>query len=121
MEARLAEGITLFNQGRYFESHEILENLYHETEEINRPFLEGLIQLAAAFRIFCDFGETRGAVRMIYQSLIRFENYQPAFLDVRVAELCRSMETWAKAAEAASAHPAASTIPKIQLQQPGVR
>jgi uncharacterized protein len=117
MDARLREGISLFNQGRFFDCHEVLEGLYLETDEGNKPFLEGLIQLAAAFRMFCDFGEVKGAVRMIYQALIRFENYQPVFLQVRVKDLCQSAEEWAKAAEHAEAKPSAFGIPKIQIQR----
>src|SRR5574341_610942 len=117
MDARLREGIGLFNEGRYFECHEPLESLYRETEEVNKPFLEGLIQLAAALRIFCDFGEIKGPVRMIHQALIRFENYQPEFLQVRVKDLCEAAEAWAKAAEASGARPSESTPPKIQLQR----
>jgi predicted metal-dependent hydrolase len=117
MDARLREGISLFNQGRFFDCHEVLEGLYLETDEGNKPFLEGLIQLAAAFRMFCDFGEVKGAVRMIYQALIRFENYQPAFLQVRVKDLCQAAEEWAKAAEHAGAKPSAIGIPKIQIQR----
>ncbi len=116
MDARLREGIELFNQGRFFDCHEVLEELYLETEDANKPFLEGLIQLAAAFRMFCDFGEVKGAVRMIYQALIRFENYQPAFLRVRVQDLCTAAEAWAKAAERGQDKPSASSIPKIQIQ-----
>ncbi len=117
MDARLREGITLFNQGKFFDSHEVLESFYHETGQENKPFLEGLIGLAAAYRLFCDFGEIKGAVRLIYQALIRLENYQPAFLQVQVKELCQSAEAWAKAAEAAGAQPSASDIPKIKLQR----
>jgi predicted metal-dependent hydrolase len=115
MDARLREGIGLFNQGRFFESHEILEQLYHETEEVNKPFFEGLIQLAAAFRLYADFGSTQGPVRMIYQALIRFENYQPAYLEIKVKEMCETMETWAKQMEGPDATPT-SAIPKIRLQ-----
>jgi predicted metal-dependent hydrolase len=117
MDARLREGIRLFNERQFFASHEVLEHFYQETEAENKPFLEGLIQLAAAFRMFSDFGETKGSVRMIYQALIRFENFQPAFLQVRVADLCQTAEAWAKAAEAANAQPSTETIPKIQLQR----
>jgi len=45
MDARLREGISLFNDGRFFESHEVLEAFYQETDPVNKPFLEGLIQL----------------------------------------------------------------------------
>jgi uncharacterized protein len=117
MDARLREGITLFNEGRFFESHEALENFYQDAEPANKAFLEGLIQLAAAFRIFADFGQVKGPVRMIRQALIRFENYQPAFLQIRVKELSEAMETWANEAEAADAPQAPSNIPRILLQR----
>ena len=119
MDARLREGIRLFNDRKFFECHEAWEDLYHETDDARKPFLEGLIQLAAAFRLFCDFGEIQGSVRMIYQALIRFENYQPAFLQIHVAELCRAAEAWAKAMEAPGPAPSALGIPKIQVQRFG--
>jgi predicted metal-dependent hydrolase len=117
MDARLRQGIELFNEGRYFESHEALEPFYLESEAVNKPFLEGLIQLAAAFRLYHDFAEVKAAVRMIYQAVIRFENYQPVFLEVRVDQLSEAMERWAKAAEAAGSGPVAPPIPKIRLKR----
>jgi hypothetical protein len=117
MDARLRKGIDSFNDGRFFESHENLEGFYQDTAEAHKPFLEGLIQLAVAFRIFNEFGEIKGPVRMIYQALIRFENYQPAFLQVRVNELSANMEAWAKAAEAAGAATLSQPIPKIPVER----
>jgi hypothetical protein len=116
MDDRLRQGIDLFNDGRFFDSHEILEGFYQDTEDAHKPFIEGLIQLAVAFRIFSEFGELKGPIRMIYQAVIRFENYQPAFLQVRVKELSETMEAWAKAAEAAGAMPTSQALPKIPLQ-----
>lgn len=116
MDARLREGIRLFNSGRYFESHERLEEFYLGAEDKDKPFLEGLIQLAAAFRLFCDFGEVKGPVRMIYQALIRLENYQPTYLRVRVKDLIGAMEAWAKQAEA-DGGAVREGIPKIRLQR----
>ena len=114
MDARLREGIRLFNAGRYFESHESLEDFYLSAEEKHKPFLEGLIQLAAACRIFREFGEIKGPVRMVYQAIIRLENYQPAYLKVRVKDLIQEMESWAKRAEVDS-ESVREQIPKIQL------
>jgi len=116
MDARLREGIARFNDGRFFECHEILEGFYLATEEVNKPFLEGLIQLAAAFRLFTDFGETKGPVRLVRQALIRFENYQPAFMQVCVDELCAALDRWAGATQAGGAP--ALAVPKIRLQGP---
>ena len=116
MDARLREGIRLFNEQRFFECHEILEPYYQETEAQNKPFLEGLIQLAAAFRLYSEFGEIKGPVRMIHQALIRFENYQPAFLGIRVNELRQAAEAWAEGTEK-MADNVSSALPKIQLQK----
>jgi predicted metal-dependent hydrolase len=117
MDARLRQGVELFNDGRFFESHEILEAFYQDTEDAHKAFIEGLIQLAVAFRIFSEFGEIKGPVRMIYQALIRLENYQPTFLQVRVKDLSEAMEAWAKAAEVAGATPISQAIPRIPLQR----
>src|SRR5918999_3985205 len=100
MDDRLREGIDLFNNGRFFEAHETWEALYQEAEKQDKPFLEGLIQLCAACRMIEDFGEIKGPVKLIYQALIRFENYQPTYLEIKVADLAARMEAWAKELEA---------------------
>jgi predicted metal-dependent hydrolase len=117
MDARLRDGIRLFNHRKFFECHEVLEGYYQDSELDTKPFLEGLIRLAAAFRMFVDFGEVKGPVRAIYQALIRFENFPPAYLQVRLKDFTTEVEAWAKAAEAAGAVPSAVNIPKIQLQR----
>jgi len=117
MDARLREGIRLFNERRFFESHEIWEQFYQETEDAHKPFVEGLIELAVAFRLYTDFGEIKGPVRMIYQALIRFENYPSSHLEIRVKDLSESMEAWAKGMDATGK--AFSSIPKIPVQGVG--
>jgi predicted metal-dependent hydrolase len=116
MDARLREGIRLFNAGRYFESHESLEGFYLRAKDDHKPFLEGLIQLAAACRLFCDFGEVKGPVRMIRQAIIRLENFQPTYLGIKVKNLSQAMEAWAKEAETDSAA-VREAIPKIPLRR----
>lgn len=115
MDARLREGIRLFNEGRFFESHESLEDFYLSSAEEHRPFLEGLIELATAFRLCHDFGEAKGPVRMIYHAVIRLENYQPTYLGVRVKDLIQTMERWAKRVEA-NGGAVREPVPKIRLR-----
>ena len=116
MDPRLRQGIDLFNREAFFEAHETLESFYQETASENKAFLEGLIGLAAAFRLCCDFSETKGPVRMIYQALIRLENYQPAFLTIDVDRLCQAAEAWARTAEAGRIDRSQPNIPKIKSQ-----
>jgi predicted metal-dependent hydrolase len=99
MDARLREGIRLFNAGRYFECHEVLESFYLQAEERHKPFLEALVGLAVACRLQSEFGETKGAVRMIRQALVRLDAYRPTHLGVRVKLLIETMERWTELLE----------------------
>jgi uncharacterized protein len=44
----LREGIELFNQERYWESHEVLEDIWHPARGVERDIIQGLILTAAA-------------------------------------------------------------------------
>ena len=72
-----------------------LEDFYLRAEAQHKPFLEGLIQLAAALRMARDFYEVKGPARMVRQALIRLENYQPAYLGIKVTGLIQAMAAWA--------------------------
>jgi uncharacterized protein len=114
VDARLREGIRLFNAGRYFESHEALEEYYRRAEETDKPFVEALVQLAAALRLARDFDETKGPARMARQALIRLENYRPAYLGIKVAGLMQAMEIWAN--ETDKGGKSAAPAPKIGMR-----
>jgi len=118
MDARLREGIRLFNDGRYFQSHEAWEDFYQRAAESDKPFVEALIQLAAALRMRADFGEMKGPVRAARQALIRLENYRPVYLGVKVSALMQAVAQWADASEKDGA--AAVETPKISMQRFGL-
>jgi predicted metal-dependent hydrolase len=42
------EGIELFNAGEFFDAHEALEDVWREAGGAEKPFLQGLIQIAVA-------------------------------------------------------------------------
>lgn len=117
MDARLREGIRLFNEGRYFQSHEAWEDFYQRAADSDKAFIEALIQIAAALRMRLDFGEVKGPARAARQALIRLENFQPAYLGVKVTELMQAVEQWAAESEKEGAP--APKMPKISLQRLG--
>lgn len=49
VEQALQEAACLFNEGLFFEAHEVLEAVWLRQEEPARPFLQGLIQIAVGF------------------------------------------------------------------------
>ncbi|HXY03984.1 MAG TPA: DUF309 domain-containing protein, partial [Terriglobales bacterium] len=47
--ADFTRGIVLFNQGHFFEAHEVLEDVWRAAPAQEKKFLQGLVQLAVAF------------------------------------------------------------------------
>jgi predicted metal-dependent hydrolase len=47
-ESTLAEGVRLFNSGRFFEAHEVLEEIWRPAAGGTKQFLKGLIHAAVA-------------------------------------------------------------------------
>ena len=48
-DRRLMRGVAHFNAQEYFEAHEVWEELWLVAREPEKTFLQGLIQVAAAF------------------------------------------------------------------------
>jgi predicted metal-dependent hydrolase len=55
-----SEGVRLFNEGRFFECHEVWEMLWKRSSGADRLFYQGMIQAAAAL-LHADRGELGGA------------------------------------------------------------
>ena len=68
-DPRLHEGARLFNAGRYFESHEVWESLWHDVIGPEREMLQGLIQLAAGYHHLMQ-GNQVGAQYLIARARI---------------------------------------------------
>lgn len=70
MEAgALARGVSLFNRGLYWEAHEAWEELWLELSGEPRLFVQGLIQLAAAYHKATVQRQPRGCVSLHLRAL----------------------------------------------------
>jgi len=71
---KYVEGIRLFNEEEFFESHDVLEELWAETLGDDKKFLQGLIQASVA--LFHFGNENLGGARKLYHaSLEKLEPY----------------------------------------------
>jgi predicted metal-dependent hydrolase len=68
------EGIHHFNSRRFWEAHEAWETLWLEAESDLDQFLQGLIQIAAAYH-HIQRGTFRGAPRLFAAALRRLEPF----------------------------------------------
>ncbi len=74
MHPRLAEGVDHFNAGRFWEAHESWEVLWMKAEGEERQFLQGLIQLTAAYH-HAQRGTLSGAARLFEAALRRMHPF----------------------------------------------
>jgi predicted metal-dependent hydrolase len=92
-EAAVREWARLFNEGRYFEAHEVLERPWLLAPEPEKAFLKGLIHAAVALHHY-RHGNGHGA-RVKHASSVRYlSGFHPCFVNVDVAGLVRQMEAF---------------------------
>lgn len=84
------EGLRLFNAEDFFESHEVLEELWTETQDERRKFYQGLIQAAVALLHFGN--ENLGGAKKVYLSSRKYlEQYGPEYEGLDVAQFLQDM------------------------------
>ena len=63
LSALALKGIRLFNEGEYFESHEVLEDAWNADESAARDLYRAILQIAVAY-LQIERGNYRGALKM---------------------------------------------------------
>ncbi len=82
----LLEGVRQYNDGYFFEAHEVWEGLWMQSPWPTRRFLQGLIQVAAAFVHFVR-DEYPGTVRLLGHAHEKMADFAPHYLDIDVERL----------------------------------
>jgi len=90
-KAQLEHGIALFNSGKFWEAHEAWEEIWKNHPEDGRFFIQGLIQLAAAYH---QLGKKvyRGVVIHLKQAQERLKLFPPDFLEVNVPPILQVID-----------------------------
>lgn len=89
--AQYLEGMRLFNEEEFFESHEVWEDLWSETLDERKKFYQGLIQAAVALLHFGN-GNFGGARKLYSSSRKYLERYLPVYEGLDVARLLNDMQ-----------------------------
>jgi predicted metal-dependent hydrolase len=91
MDERFYEGIREFNAGRYFEAHDILEDLWQGYREADRVFLQALIHSAVGL-YHLENDNLKGARSQLSKACLKIEPYRPKYWGVRVDILYASLK-----------------------------
>ena len=103
-QGALAEGLRLYDAGEFFAAHEAWESVWLPAQEPEKTFLQGLIQVTAAFHHWQR--ENRlGTSRLLRAALGRLERYPACFGGISVDLLCDDIRVWLQALEAGAPAP----------------
>ena len=120
--AEFGHGVELFNNGKFWHSHEAWELVWQRHTEDERLFLQGLIQLAAAYHHLMTKHNCRGLLNNFDKAYEKLEVFQPEYLGVLVTPLLKFIEQGKKEAERLGPKDLAqfnyNLIPKLQFHKP---
>jgi uncharacterized protein len=98
----LAVGVALWNDERFFEAHECLEDVWHHADEADREFWKGVIQVAVGC-VHHQRGNPTGAVTLLRRAAGRLRAYPDVHHGADVGQLIVFCEGAAAAIEDAGA------------------
>lgn len=87
-DSRYLRGIELYRTGRFFECHEVLEEVWTPMRGRHRLFLQALIHFAVAL-YHQQRSNPLGAERQLRKALRKIEQYLPAYEGIDTATLHR--------------------------------
>jgi predicted metal-dependent hydrolase len=111
-EGSLAEGLRLYEEGEFFTAHEAWESVWLGLPEPEKTFLQGLIQVTAAFH-HLQRNNPLGTTLLLQAALRRLDRYPASYGGISVTLLCRDIRERLRRLEAGE--PASKLIsPRIR-------
>ena len=90
---RFIAGLRLFNEGKYHESHDVLEELWSETKGEYKELYQGIIKAAVALYLVKE-NRLPGAYKLYKGSIGLFGKYRSNKLMLNVEKLIENMKTY---------------------------
>ena len=94
--AKFREGIILFNSAEFFKAHEVWEELWLIATKTDKLFLQGMIQIAAAFHHY-TLGNISGTKSLIEASAEKLGKFGSEYRGTNLNALRGITEAWIEA------------------------
>ena len=105
-------GIRLFNAREFYDAHEVWEDVWRESEGLEKRFLQGLIQAAVAFHHHST-GNVAGAFSLMERGRKNLAACPDEYGGICVSALLESLGQWRTALAAGSVPPKHPVIAPI--------
>ena len=111
-EEKFQKGLDQFNHGHFFEAHETWEEIWLSSPEPEKTFLQGIIQVAAAFHHYTRSNRA-GTESLLKTGLKKLEKFPARHRGVQLKALRADARRWIAALES-GAHQAQERFPRIE-------
>jgi len=111
-KASFGHGIELFNARRFFDAHETWEEIWLPSPEPQKTFLQGIIQIAAAYHHYLR-GNPKGACSLLSAGLRRLESFPSAYHGIEIEPLRVAARDWCELLRAGD-DPGLDSLPQLQ-------
>ena len=91
-DSRFEKGMNLFNACQWYKSHDVFEEIWHETDGPERQILQGILQVAVA-QVHLENRNINGATILYGEALGRLKRFQLTNLGLDIVGLCRCITT----------------------------
>ena len=88
---RLIQGIALFNQGDYYECHEVIEHAWNDEPAPVRIMFQGILQIGVAC-YHINQKNWRGAMKLLERGMPKIQRFAPACMRINLAKLLTDSE-----------------------------
>jgi uncharacterized protein len=112
---KFQRGISHFNAGEFFEAHEVWEEIWLEEVEPEKTFLQGIIQIAAAFHHYCR-ENTDGTENLLAAGIVKLSRFPANHRGLAIEELCTAAKQWARNIGKGE-KPNRSEIPRLRFSE----
>ena len=93
-DPRFASGVELFNRGEWYAAHDVFEELWHDTADPERRWLQGAVQVAVAM-VHLGRDNHNGAAILLGEGtgrLTRAEASPPGWQSAALLDPCRLLQ-----------------------------
>ncbi len=90
-EDALERGLSLFNEGEFFEAHEVWEDWWRAADATEKLTIQGMIQVTVAMHHYVS-GNLDGARSVMERALRNLEGAGNEFRRVNLARLCKDLQ-----------------------------
>ena len=87
-DSRFEIGMKLFNSQQWYKSHDVFEEIWHETGGSERQLLQGILQIAVA-QVHLENNNINGAMILYGEALGRLKRFHFSNLGLNIEGLCK--------------------------------